>query len=147
MMKSKSCSSTQRVSARNLPCERRRVLALCIYSKWRWHLLCQQDGSFIFYNGARWKSRPCAVQEYVSNDLDLGQTFMCHNVVWFVYPSMEGCTGDISRYVIYNYEEGHWSMGSLMQLDSLCVVRRSHIEDQPLAAAMSSSPAIRWERI
>ena len=96
---------------------------------------------FYFYNGAVQKL-PCAVQEYVFNDLDLGQAFKCHmgvnseyGEVWFFYPSIEDATGEISRYVIYNYEEGHWSIGSLIRYAWL----DAGIEDQPLATSTSSS--------
>ena len=96
---------------------------------------------FYFYNGSVQKL-PCNVQEYVFNDLDLGQAFKCHmgvnseyGEVWFFYPSIEDGTGEISRYVIYNYEEGHWSIGSLIRYAWL----DAGIEDQPLAAATSSS--------
>ncbi len=96
---------------------------------------------FYFYNGSVQKL-PCSVQEYVFNDLDLGQSFKCHmgvnsefSEVWFFYPSIEDGTGEISRYVIYNYEENHWSIGSLIRYAWL----DAGIEDQPFASAESSS--------
>ncbi len=96
---------------------------------------------FYFYNGSVQKL-PCSVQEYVFNDLDLGQSFKCHmgvnsefGEVWFFYPSIEDGTGEISRYVIYNYEENHWSIGSLIRYAWL----DAGIEDQPFASAESSS--------
>lgn len=96
---------------------------------------------FYFYNGSVQKL-PCSVQDYVFNDLDLGQSFKCHmgvnsefSEVWFFYPSIEDGTGEISRYVIYNYEENHWSIGSLIRYAWL----DAGIEDQPFASAESSS--------
>ena len=96
---------------------------------------------FYFYNGAVQKL-PCQVQEYVFNDLDLGQAFKCHmgvnsefGEVWFFYPSIEDGTGEISRYVIYNYEENHWSIGSLIRYAWL----DAGIEDLPFASAQSES--------
>jgi hypothetical protein len=96
---------------------------------------------FYFYNGSVQKI-PCSVQDYVFNDLDLGQSFKCHmgvnsefSEVWFFYPSIEDGTGEISRYVIYNYEENHWSIGSLIRYAWL----DAGIEDQPFASAESSS--------
>ena len=72
---------------------------------------------FYIYTGAV-KKLPCSVQEYVFEDLDLGQAFKCHmglnsefGEMWFFYPSKEDGTGEISRYVIYNYEENTWSIG------------------------------------
>lgn len=96
---------------------------------------------FYFYNGSVQKL-PCSVQEYVFNDLDLGQAFKCHmgvnseyGEVWFFYPSIEDGTGEISRYVIYNYEENHWSIGSLTRYAWL----DAGIEDLPFATATNSS--------
>lgn len=74
---------------------------------------------FFFYNGAVQQLR-CTVQEYVFNDLDLSQAFKCvmgvnaaFNEVWFFYPSIEDGTGEISRYVTYNYLDQVWSIGKL----------------------------------
>ena len=96
---------------------------------------------FYFYNGAV-KKLPCSVQEYVFNDLDLGQAFKCHmgvnsefGEVWFFYPSIEDGTGEISRYVIYNYEESHWAVGSLIRYSWL----DAGIEDLPFSGASTSS--------
>ena len=96
---------------------------------------------FYIYNGAV-KKLPCSVQEYVFNDLDLTQAFKCHmglnseyGEVWFFYPSIEDGTQEISRYVIYNYEENHWSIGSLVRYAWL----DAGIEDTPFAAATDSS--------
>jgi len=96
---------------------------------------------FYFYNGAVQKL-PCTVQEYVFNDLDLGQAFKCHmgvnsefGEVWFFYPSIEDGTGEISRYVIFNYEENHWSIGSLIRYAWL----DAGIEDLPSATAENSA--------
>jgi hypothetical protein len=83
---------------------------------------------------------PCSVQDYVFNDLNLGQAFKCHTVVnaefgevWFFYPSLEDDTDEISRYVIYNYEEQTWSIGSMVRYAWL----DAGIEDKPRAAGAS----------
>ena len=96
---------------------------------------------FYFYSGSV-KRLPCTVQEYVFEDLDLGQAFKCHmgvntefSEIWFFYPSIEDGTGEISRYVIYNYEENHWSVGNLVRYAWL----DAGIEDLPYATATSSS--------
>lgn len=96
---------------------------------------------FYFYNGAVQKV-PCSVQEYIFDDLDLGQAFKCHmgvnaeyGEVWFFYPSIEDGTGEISRYVIFNYEENHWSIGTLTRYAWL----DAGIEDLPFATATTSS--------
>jgi hypothetical protein len=96
---------------------------------------------FYFYSGSV-KRLPCTVQEYVFEDLDLEQAFKCHmgvntefSEIWFFYPSLADGTGEISRYVIYNYEENHWSVGSLIRYAWL----DAGIEDLPYATATSSS--------
>jgi hypothetical protein len=96
---------------------------------------------FYFYNGAVQKV-PCSVQEYIFDDLDLGQAFKCHmgvnseyGEIWFFYPSIEDGTGEISRYVIFNYEENHWSIGNLTRYAWL----DAGIEDLPFATATTSS--------
>ena len=96
--------------------------------------------SFYFYNGSVQKL-PCSVQEYVFNDLELDQAFKCHmginseyGEMWFFYPSKEDATGEISRYVIFNYEENSWSVGSLVRYSWL----DAGIEDLPLAGAQTS---------
>tara|TARA_Y100000114_G_scaffold155385_1_gene179413 strand:+ start:6529 stop:8427 length:1899 start_codon:yes stop_codon:yes gene_type:complete len=97
--------------------------------------------AFYFYNGSV-KKLPCSVQEFVFNDLDLGQAFKCHmginsefGEMWFFYPSIEDGTGEISRYVIYNYEENNWAVGSLVRYSWL----DAGIEDLPLSGATTSS--------
>jgi hypothetical protein len=97
--------------------------------------------AFYFYNGAVQKLA-CTVQDYVFSDLDLSQAFKCFatlnsefSEVWFFYPSLEDATGEISRYVIYNYEEGSWSIGSLVRYAWL----DTGIEDKPLATAKLAS--------
>ena len=97
--------------------------------------------SFYVYNGAVQKL-PCSVQEYVFEDLDLGQAFKCHmgmnteySEMWFFYPSKEDATREISRYVIYNYMEQTWAVGSLVRYSWL----DAGIEDLPLAGAQTSS--------
>ena len=102
---------------------------------------------FYVYNGAVQKL-PCTVQEYVFSDLDLTQAFKCHmglnseyGEMWFFYPSIEDGTQEISRYVIYNYEENHWSIGSLVRYAWL----DAGIEDAPIAAATDSSQQFLFE--
>ena len=96
---------------------------------------------FYFYNGSVQKL-PCTVQEYVFDDLDLGQAFKCFmglnsefGEMWFFYPSTTDGTGEISRYVIYNYEENHWLIGNLVRYSWL----DAGIEDQPIAGVTTSS--------
>ena len=96
---------------------------------------------FYFYNGSVQKL-PCTVQEYVFEDLDLDQAFKCHmglnsefSEMWFFYPSLTDNTGEVSRYIIYNYEENTWSIGSLIRYAWL----DAGIEDQPIASGIDNS--------
>ena len=96
---------------------------------------------FHIYNGAVQKL-PCSVKDYVYSDLDMSQSFKCFAAVnqefgeiWFFYPSMEDGTGEISRYVLYNYEENVWSIGSLVRH----AWKESGVENKPLATGGSDS--------
>jgi len=61
---------------------------------------------------------PCSVHNYVFSDLNEGQSYKVfgflnkqfNEVGWF-YPS--NSSGEIDKYVIYNYEERSWSIGEL----------------------------------
>ena len=97
--------------------------------------------AFYFYNGAVQKL-PCTVQDYVFSDLNISQAYKCHvstntefSEVWFFYPSTEDGTDEISRYVIYNYEENLWSIGSLVRYAWL----DAGIENKPIATGKDSA--------
>jgi len=97
--------------------------------------------AFYFYNGAVQKLS-CTVQDYVFSDLDISQAYKCHvstntefSEVWFFYPSLEDGTDEISRYVIYNYEENLWSIGSLVRYAWL----DAGIENKPIATGKDSA--------
>ena len=103
---------------------------------------------FYFYNGSVQKL-PCSVQEYVFEDLDLTQAFKCHmglnsefSEMWFFYPSLTDGTGEISRYIIYNYEENTWSIGSLIRYAWL----DAGIEDQPIASGIDSNSNLLFDQ-
>jgi len=96
---------------------------------------------FHIYNGAVQKL-PCSVKDYVYSDLDMSQSFKCFAAVnqefgeiWFFYPSLEDGTEEISRYVLYNYEENVWSIGSLVRH----AWKESGVENKPLATGGSDS--------
>lgn len=55
--------------------------------------------------------------------------------VWFFYPSLEDGTDEISRYVIYNYEENLWSIGSLVRYAWL----DAGIENKPIDTGKDSA--------
>ena len=99
---------------------------------------------FYYYNGSV-QQIPCSVQDYVFSDLDEGQAFKCFaglneefSEVWFFYPSLTDDTSEISRYAIYNYEEGTWSIGSLERYSWLA----AGVLDKPLAGGENGSKYI-----
>ncbi len=99
---------------------------------------------FNFYNGSV-QRLPCTVQEYVFNDIDLNQAFKSfmsinsrYNEIWFFYPSIEDGTGEISRYVTYNYIDQTWATGSMTRYGWL----DAGIEDLPIAAAQYSGQSL-----
>ena len=81
---------------------------------------------FVFWMGAedfyaydgRIQKVPCTVQSYVFDDFNLEQKEKVFaalnssfNEVWWFYPS--GDASEIDRYVIYNYAEKSWAVGTL----------------------------------
>jgi hypothetical protein len=102
---------------------------------------------FYYYNGAVQKL-PCSVQDYVFGDLDEGQAYKCFgglneefSEVWFFYPSLTDNETEISRYVIYNYEENLWSIGSLERYAWLS----AGVFNKPLSAGEASSTKYIYE--
>ena len=102
---------------------------------------------FYFYNGAVQKL-PCSVQDYVFGDLDEGQSYKCFaglneefSEAWFFYPSLTDNETEISRYVIYNYEENSWSIGSLERYAWLA----AGVFNRPLSAGEASSTKYIYE--
>ena len=96
--------------------------------------------AFYYYNGAV-KKLNCSVQDHVFSDLDRSQAFKCFaglneefSEIWFFYPSTTDNTREISRFVIYNYEENLWSIGSLERYSW----SNAGIFDKPLAGGESS---------
>ncbi len=74
-------------------------------------------GQFYLYNGSV-REIPCAVKEYVFNDINLGQlakvmasSNAAFSEVWWFYPSKNSINND--KYVIFNYAENIWYYGSL----------------------------------
>ena len=103
--------------------------------------------AFYFYNGAVQKI-PCSVQDYVFSDLDESQAYKCFaglneefSEIWFFYPSTTDDEREISRYVIYNYEENSWSIGTLERYSWLA----AGVLNKPLAAGEASSAKFIYE--
>ena len=95
-------------------------------------------GGFYTYSGAV-QALPCSVLDYVYSNINLGQAFKCfgtsnidfNEVMWF-YPSSS--SDEIDRYVIYNYVENLWSIGSLARTAWI----EAHMKQKPLAAATNN---------
>ena len=94
---------------------------------------------FYVYNGAV-QQLPCSVQDYVFSGMNMTQAFKVFaaennafsEIIWF-YPAGEGVP-DITNYVIYNYEENLWSVGTLARgawLDS-------GVLDGPVASSVTT---------
>lgn len=91
---------------------------------------------FFGYNG-RISGLPCSVKDYVFNNMNLeqaekicGGSNMAFNEVWWFYPSLESQEND--RYVLYNYNENVWSVGSIVRT---AWIDRG-IEDYPRASSI-----------
>ena len=98
------------------------------------------DDGFYFYNGSV-KRLSCSVLSYVLDNLNINQRFKVFgllnkefNEVWWFYPSTQDNTGEISRYVIYNYLEDSWSIGQLIRTSWL----DQDVFDRPLATASNT---------
>jgi hypothetical protein len=90
---------------------------------------------FYVYSG-RVETLPCALRQYVFNDLNLDQAYQvfsgsneAYNEVWWFYCS-NGSTV-IDKYVIYNYLENIWYYGSMNRTAWL----DSSLRDYPMAAS------------
>jgi hypothetical protein len=90
---------------------------------------------FYVYSG-RVETLPCALRQYVFNDLNLDQAYQvfsgsneAYNEVWWFYCS-NGSTV-VDKYVIYNYLENLWYYGSLSRTAWL----DSPLRDYPMAAS------------
>jgi len=102
---------------------------------------------FYFYNGAVQKL-PCSVQNYVFSDLDESQAYKCFgglneefSEIWFFYPSITDNETEISRYVIYNYEENSWSIGSLERYSWLA----AGVLNRPISGGEATSTKYLYE--
>ena len=105
-------------------------------------------GSFYVYTGSV-STLPCAVQDYIFSDINLGQSYKVfgtsnvdkNEIIWF-YPSAD--SNEINRYVIFNYLENLWSIGT--NTDSF--TRTSWIEapslDNPVATEKTTDSNINY---
>lgn len=73
---------------------------------------------FFNYAGSAVQEVPCTVNDHVFQDINTAQISKSWAVangqfgeVWFFYPS--STSTEVDRYVVYDYKEGHWTIGSL----------------------------------
>jgi len=73
---------------------------------------------FFQFNGASVQEMKCDVLDYVFTDINIAQRSKAcaiHNSqfgeIWWFYPSGDSQEND--RYVVYDYKEGHWNIGTL----------------------------------
>jgi hypothetical protein len=73
---------------------------------------------FHLYAGGAVQELPCEVADYVFSDINLTQrskvaavASAANSEVWWFYPSSGSIEND--RYVSYNYQENHWSIGQI----------------------------------
>lgn len=74
--------------------------------------------SFFFFNGSAVQEMPCEVLDYVFTDINNDQRSKVtamnnaqYGEVWWFYPSGGSLEND--RYVVYNYLEKYWNIGTL----------------------------------
>jgi hypothetical protein len=95
-------------------------------------------GSFYVYAGSV-QRLPCSVLDHIFSDFNDEQAFKVfgapipeHNeVIWF-YPSSD--SAEINRYVIYNYLEQSWSIGTTSDGFTRTAWNPAYSQDFPLAA-------------
>jgi hypothetical protein len=93
-------------------------------------VVAAQSSAFWMSNNGFWRydgyAQPlqCDVQDYVFSDFNnvqASKVFAIHvsqfKEIWWFYPS--GSSDEIDRYVVYNYVEGWWSIGSRARLAGL----------------------------
>tara|TARA_R110000796_G_scaffold90631_7_gene194565 strand:- start:1866 stop:3707 length:1842 start_codon:yes stop_codon:yes gene_type:complete len=98
-------------------------------------------GGFFTYSG-QVSPLPCSVRDYVYSDINLGQAYKIfatanidfNEVMWF-YPSSSA--SEIDRYVLYNYIENVWSVGTMVRTAWI----EAHLENNPIAAGKSGTDA------
>ena len=91
---------------------------------------------FYMYSG-RVETLPCALRQYVFNDINKDQAFQVfsgsnegYNEVWWFYVSNSSGGTTIDKYVIYNYVDRVWYYGSMARSAWL----DSGIREYPMAA-------------
>jgi hypothetical protein len=96
------------------------------------------NGGFYVYTGAVQKL-PCSVLDHIFSDFNYTQSYKVfaaaiptHNEIMWFYPS--STSSEIDRYVIYNYLEKSWSIGTTTDGFTRTAWNPAYILDNPLAA-------------
>ena len=101
------------------------------------------NGGFYVYSGSA-QRLPCTVLDYVLSDLNQGQAFKifgavndsANEIMWF-YPSKD--SSEVDRYVLYNYLEQVWSIGTTADNFVRTAWDQALILTNPIAASKNSS--------
>jgi len=96
------------------------------------------NGAFYQYSGSA-QRLPCTVLDHVFSDFNLDQAFKVfaapipqHNeIIWF-YPSAD--SEEVNKYVIYNYLEKSWSIGTTNDGFTRTAWNPAYILNNPIAA-------------
>ena len=99
------------------------------------------DGFYQYAGGVQ--QIPCSVERHVFDNLTQQQKFKCFaglnpkfSEVWWFYPTgSNDASDDITNYVIYNYKEQVWSIGTLAR----GAWSPGGIYDNPLASSIATS--------
>lgn len=82
------------------------------------------DRGFFAFAGGQVQDVPCEVSDYVFNNINTSQKSKVHvvtnakfNEIWWFYPSAAG--NECDSYVVFNYEENHWTIGSLARTSGI----------------------------
>ena len=105
-------------------------------------------GGFYSYSGSAEKI-PCTVLDYVLSDLNQGQAFkvfaavnnIANEVMWF-YPS--GTNTEIDKYVLFNYLENVWSIGTTDDNFTRTAWDQASILEYPVAASKNDSSNLNY---
>ena len=101
------------------------------------------SGGFYSYSGSA-QRLPCTVLDYVFNDLNKQQEYkifgavndIANEILWF-YPSKNST--EVDRYVLYNYLEQVWSIGTTSDNFVRTAWNEALILNNPIAASKNSS--------
>lgn len=81
---------------------------------------------FFAFAGGQVQDVPCEVSDYIFNNLSASQKSLIHavtnskfNEIWWFYPS--AASNECDSYVVFNYEENHWTIGTLARTSGIDV--------------------------